>query len=153
MDIGWAWRSKYEKHHSLPRCLACRERLITLLFFYYLLVIKSEFSCNYLFSSKMFENNPNFFRFKKKVASAFKRKTAKNLHSGNHLYWTAASSEGLCTDAVLAKWLSILNHITNVHEGHSALFPACEHGPLEGRERHKQWLKPGTCYFPPLVNK
>ena len=42
---------------------------------------------------------------------------------------------------VEAKWLSITNHVVNVHEGHSSTFPQCAHGPLE---EERQWLKKGT---------
>jgi len=63
----------------------------------------------------------------------------------NHLYWTAASSYGENPEVILAKWLSIQNHIVNRHEGHSPHFNSCQHGALEGRERHKKWLKPGNC--------
>ena len=42
-----------------------------------------------------------------------------------------------------ARWTSLCNHIIDVHTEHSAVFNSCGHGPLEGRERHKMWLKPG----------
>lgn len=35
----------------------------------------------------------------------------------NHLYWCASSSDG-DGELVSEKWLSVLNHITDVHEGH-----------------------------------
>ncbi|KAJ8310179.1 hypothetical protein KUTeg_012044 [Tegillarca granosa] len=35
----------------------------------------------------------------------------------NHLYWCAARSNG-DGELVEQKWTSILNHFTNVHEGH-----------------------------------
>lgn len=44
----------------------------------------------------------------------------------NHLYWCAASSES--GEELKEKWLSILNHCTNIHEGHGHLFPKCLHG-------------------------
>lgn len=56
----------------------------------------------------------------------------------NHLYWCAGSSGGdgeLC----LQKWLSLVNHIQNVHEGHSSKYPKCNHGPLP----NKEWFVPG----------
>ena len=40
----------------------------------------------------------------------------------NHMYWVAASS-GDDGDLKLGKWSSILNHVSNVHEGHSVEFP------------------------------
>ena len=64
----------------------------------------------------------------------------------NHLYWCASSSEG-SGDLILAKWHSVINHVQNVHKHHdNPLFPECLHGKLEGRERAKKWLKPGTTY-------
>lgn len=56
----------------------------------------------------------------------------------NHLYWCAASSNG-DGELVQQKWLSILNHVCNIHEGHGDRFPECEHGNLEDRV----WMKKG----------
>ena len=40
------------------------------------------------------------------------------------------------------------NHIMNKHSGHdSTLFPKCLHGRLHGRERQKNWLKPGNLTY------
>ena len=61
----------------------------------------------------------------------------------NHLYWCAASSDG-DGEMVSEKWLSILNHITNVHEGHGERFPKCLHGELEDRD----WIKKGKFIVP-----
>ncbi|XP_064643195.1 uncharacterized protein LOC135497319 isoform X1 [Lineus longissimus] len=57
----------------------------------------------------------------------------------NHIFWCAASSNGN-GDLVEAKWLSILNHVADVHDGHGDLYPKCLHGPLEDRE----WIKKGS---------
>ncbi|KAK3102001.1 hypothetical protein FSP39_008026 [Pinctada imbricata] len=35
-------------------------------------------------------------------------------------------------------------HVHNVHVHEGEHFPRCSHGDLEGRERRKKWLKPGT---------
>ncbi|XP_045201100.2 uncharacterized protein LOC123546133 isoform X3 [Mercenaria mercenaria] len=56
----------------------------------------------------------------------------------NHLYFCAATSEG-DGDLVEQKWLSVLNHITNKHEGHGEKFPSCTHGPIE-----RDWIKEGS---------
>ncbi|XP_040063673.3 uncharacterized protein LOC120838012 [Ixodes scapularis] len=56
-----------------------------------------------------------------------------------HLYHCAATSGG-DGELMQAKWLSMLNHIGDVHTGHSEVFPACEHGPLERRK----WITQGT---------
>ena len=50
----------------------------------------------------------------------------------NHMYWCAASGGG--DGEMVKKWLSILNHITDIHEGHGDKFPRCEHGELEDRD-------------------
>ena len=47
----------------------------------------------------------------------------------NHLYWCASSSGG-DQDLVRQKWLSIGNHVANIHEGHGTRFPKCLHGPF-----------------------
>ena len=60
----------------------------------------------------------------------------------NHLYWAAASSKG-DEEECKQKWLSITNHVANVHTGHGDRFEACVHGDLENR----QWIKKGNFYF------
>ncbi|KAJ8043633.1 hypothetical protein HOLleu_10819 [Holothuria leucospilota] len=62
----------------------------------------------------------------------------------NHMYWVAASTPDGNGDMMLAKWLSVANHIQNVHEHDSQLFPKCLHGPLDESDRKKKWLKPST---------
>ena len=57
-----------------------------------------------------------------------------------HLYWCAVSSEG-DGDLMVAKWNSVASHICNIHEGHSDLYPACSHGPLDGDLR--EWFVAG----------
>lgn len=59
----------------------------------------------------------------------------------NHLYWCAASSHG-DGEQVKAKWLSILKHVMNIHQGHSETFPECAHGPLE---EEREWLRRGNA--------
>ncbi|KAL5016548.1 hypothetical protein ScPMuIL_006137 [Solemya velum] len=50
----------------------------------------------------------------------------------NHLYWTAATSQGLENEVIMARWGSVLNHIINIHTGHSAVFVSCVHGENKG---------------------
>ncbi|XP_046339478.2 uncharacterized protein LOC124120650 isoform X2 [Haliotis rufescens] len=57
----------------------------------------------------------------------------------NHLYWCAATSKGNAEE-VQAKWLSIANHIANIHSGHGASFPSCMHGEIQDRI----WVTAGT---------
>lgn len=76
------------------------------------------------------------------LEASSKRKGCQVIHPWinsvtNHMYWVAATSETeeMCT----AKWGSIMNHISNQHEGHSSVFPKCQHGPIE-----RKWIKSGT---------
>ncbi|XP_053389672.1 uncharacterized protein LOC128552654 [Mercenaria mercenaria] len=79
----------------------------------------------------------------KKLQAVGKKKGCEKVQQwarsiSNHLYWCAASSDGdeqLLTD----KWLSILNHIQNIHTGHGERFPECLHDILEDR----LWMKKG----------
>lgn len=73
----------------------------------------------------------------KKLEAAGKKKGCEKVKAwarsvSNHLYWCVASSEG-DGELVKQKWLSILNHVANIHEGHGDKFPQCEHEPLEDR--------------------
>ena len=68
----------------------------------------------------------------------------------NHLYWSAASTEGNNGEMILSKWKSMANHIQNIHSGHEGPFHQCEHEELTDRK----WLKPGTCtyHYVPLTS-
>ena len=60
----------------------------------------------------------------------------------NHMCWCSVSSpedEEDRVEVVTDKWLSILNHVADIHEGHGTKFPVCTHGEL-GR---KTWIKKG----------
>ena len=59
----------------------------------------------------------------------------------NHMYWCVLSTSGGDGDAVVAKWLSLENHIHNKHTGHSKLYAKCTHGRLLGQVRAKKWFK------------
>ncbi|XP_062570614.1 uncharacterized protein LOC134232645 [Saccostrea cucullata] len=60
----------------------------------------------------------------------------------NHTYWVAASS-GNNGQMKVDKWKSISNHLINVHEHDSEVFPRCEHGQLiEPRD----WMQQGSRY-------
>ncbi|XP_067682035.1 uncharacterized protein [Haliotis asinina] len=58
----------------------------------------------------------------------------------NHMYWVAASCKD-DPDLKVDKWLSVINHVANKHEGHSSKFKQCEHGPLT---EERLWLKEGS---------
>jgi hypothetical protein len=80
----------------------------------------------------------------KKLAAASKLKDCKLLGEWkqsivNHMYWCATSDSKSGGDVILAKWLSVENHILNVHEGHSVLFPKCLHSSIT-----RKWIAPHT---------
>ncbi|KAL1430227.1 hypothetical protein MTO96_015291 [Rhipicephalus appendiculatus] len=62
-----------------------------------------------------------------------------------HLYWCAVNSDG-DDNRLLARWLSILRHIVNVHDHPNPLHPFCLHVPLPSRD----WLLEG--YVSVLIN-
>ena len=47
----------------------------------------------------------------------------------------------------MAKWISVIEHIQDIHEGFDGLFPRCAHDRLEGREREKPWIVPCRIFF------
>ena len=60
----------------------------------------------------------------------------------NHLYWSAMSTKMGYGEMIVAKWKSIVRHLTNKHENHpDELFQKCAHGELEDR----MWLQVGMC--------
>jgi hypothetical protein len=62
----------------------------------------------------------------------------------NHLYWCAASTPDGNGELLLAKWLSLDNHLHNIHRGHGGIYHNCGHGRLRGRrEKKKKWLESG----------
>jgi len=80
----------------------------------------------------------------KKLVNAGKRKGCKKTKAwarsvSNHLYWCAATSDG-DGQLVKEKWLSMLNHVTNNHEGHGDRFPKCAHGELQ---EELEWMVKG----------
>ena len=89
-----------------------------------------------------------YFRLEKKLVSLAKEKQCEDLQPWvksicNHLYWVAASTSSNNRELMMEKWLSVANHVQNIHSHDGDLFPHCEHGELEGRERRKKWLKAG----------
>ena len=58
----------------------------------------------------------------------------------NHIYWCSTSTVGCFKSMILAKWKSLMRHITNKHEDHpDSLFPKCVHNEIEKRK----WIKVG----------
>ncbi|KAL3854388.1 hypothetical protein ACJMK2_013659 [Sinanodonta woodiana] len=81
----------------------------------------------------------------KKLEAAAKKKDGELIRpwiksTVNHAYWVATS----CADngkLKVAKWKSLMNHITDKHEDHSTIFCKCEHGPIL---EERQWLRDGS---------
>lgn len=70
----------------------------------------------------------------------------------NHVYYVAATAEG-DPDLLAAMWVSVANHIRNIHEHDSELYEMCGHPPLDDDDRTKEWLIPGTKACELLVAK
>ena len=88
----------------------------------------------------------NDFAFRKKVEALAKTKECEIVGKWiksivNHIYWCAASTPDGDSNMVKCKWISLDNHLHNVHEGNSSSFPTCLHGPLP-KPRRKLWLSP-----------
>ena len=63
-------------------------------------------------------------------------------HHYNHLYWCVSfSTTANDGELIKAKWLSLDNHIRNVHRKHGKKFPKCVHGRLRRQDRNKIWLQ------------
>ena len=59
------------------------------------------------------------------------------------MYWSAASTPNGPPELVVAKWLSVINHVVNIHTGHGHIFTDCTHGELGTRDVQKSWIQPG----------
>ena len=87
-----------------------------------------------------------FIAFRKKAEALAKEKDCEIIGSWlrsmvNNVYWCAASTSEGSGDLIRSKWLSLSNHIHNVHTGRDSLFPNCSHQNLE-TEREKKWFRP-----------
>lgn len=68
----------------------------------------------------------------------------------SHLYWCVLSSKQGYGDIILAKWKSVVRHISNKHVDHpDPLYANCAHGPLEPRD----WIKPGNELYKKYIQK
>ncbi|XP_071160693.1 uncharacterized protein [Mytilus edulis] len=84
----------------------------------------------------------------KKLEAAAKKSGGKDIRPWiksivNHIYWISSSC-GMDGDLKTAKWLSIMNHMCNKHEGHSSIYPKCDHGELS---QDRQWLEEGSVPY------
>ncbi|XP_073804855.1 uncharacterized protein [Danio rerio] len=59
----------------------------------------------------------------------------------NHVYCCVTSSTS--RPEKVAKWISLINHLQNVHTHDNALFPKCAH-PLRASKDPKKWFQPGS---------
>ncbi|XP_039678178.1 uncharacterized protein LOC120572797 isoform X4 [Perca fluviatilis] len=59
----------------------------------------------------------------------------------SHVYWSATSSTS--GPEKVAKWMSMVNHIQNVHLHENPLFPKCQHPDRVSRDPSK-WFQPGS---------
>ena len=64
-----------------------------------------------------------------------------------HMYYCAKTTpEGpMWKEINKAKWLSILNHMCNIHEGHGELYPKCIHNDLDSA-----WIKKDSQMYKAL---
>ncbi|KAJ4940324.1 hypothetical protein JOQ06_026632, partial [Pogonophryne albipinna] len=65
----------------------------------------------------------------------------------NHLYWSAVSTESGHGDLVAEKWMSVINHIQNVHEGHGDLVTLAAMHYNENAGRPQAETKEGKLRF------
>ncbi|XP_059361678.1 uncharacterized protein LOC132099256 [Carassius carassius] len=47
---------------------------------------------------------------------------------------------------------SLVNHIQDIHDHDTPAFSSCAHGPLDGDQRNKEWLDPGSLAAVKLEN-
>ena len=71
-------------------------------------------------------NNTHTTALKKKLDSLSKEKNCELVKDWkksliNHLYWSAVSTPSGDGESIKAKWISLHNHIHNMHHGHSKL--------------------------------
>uniref|UniRef100_T1J2D3 THAP-type domain-containing protein n=1 Tax=Strigamia maritima TaxID=126957 RepID=T1J2D3_STRMM len=89
----------------------------------------------------------DFLVYPRKLMPFAKQKECKTIGEWkksivNHLYWCALSSHEH-NHLILPKWLSLINHLHNIHEGHDdPVFPRCLHDPISERRRLVKWLQP-----------
>ena len=53
------------------------------------------------------------------------------------LYWSAVSTPSGDGEMILAKWISLDNHIHNKHKQHGKLFPVCKHKAIQKKRKEK----------------
>lgn len=83
---------------------------------------------------------------RKKIEKVCKRKGCEIIAEWmksiiNHLYWCAISTQSGDGNIIRAKWVSVANHMHNIHYHDNEHFPECAHSLIYGR---RKWLKPHT---------
>ena len=86
-----------------------------------------------------------FIGLHKKLDAAAKQRDCERIGEWqksivNHLYWCIVSTPSCDFTVVKAKWLSLDNHVHNVHTGHGDGYPECGHDRLY-TQRRKKWFK------------
>lgn len=63
----------------------------------------------------------------------------------NHMYYVGAEApiDDERADTIEAIWLSVVNHIQDIHEHDNELYPMCGHPHLRDEDRNRQWLVAG----------
>lgn len=85
-----------------------------------------------------------FLGVKKRIHAASRSGLCKELEVWkqpvtNHLYFCALMGKS-SGPLIASMWLSLLNHVTNKHDGHDGPYSECLHEPLGDRP----WLAKGT---------
>ena len=80
--------------------------------------------------------------FRKKLEALAKQKDCGKWERSiiNHFFWCVASTPSGDGETMKMKWLSLDNHVHNVHSGHHELFPERSQGPLDEQGRNKKWF-------------
>ena len=94
--------------------------------------------------------------FRKKLEASAKLKDCKIIGEWvrsivNHLYWCVASTDAGDQEKIVAKWLSLENHIHNKHSHQNKEFPKCAHKRLTSNQRKKKWFKRRKFYLSPIL--
>ncbi|XP_077548003.1 uncharacterized protein LOC144160657 [Haemaphysalis longicornis] len=87
---------------------------------------------------------------KKKLAAAAKVRGCETIAMWSHsvvlhMYHAVVVGAG-DGELAVAVWLSMLNHVQDIHDGHSELYRTCQHGQLQPRK----WIYPGTDAYDKL---
>ena len=84
----------------------------------------------------------NIFGFQKKLEALAKQKDFELVGKWERtiINRSVASTPDGDGEIMRIKWLSLDNHIHNVHSDHHALYPECSHEPLTHETGRKKWF-------------